>query len=96
MRNLVPPDAAPRGKPRTLKVWLTIGDDDKACVSYMRPQIATVLGTDRRGVYPLKGEIIWIPGQCLEGVLMVCGRVPPRCVPTRCRMTLEIIEEDEP
>lgn len=89
-------------KPRTgrtgrgVVVYVTVGDDGKAVLSRRPPIVRRIAGTGgRRGLYPEPGELIWVPGQCLEGIDWVMGRLPVPCEPMRCRLTLEPLEGEE-
>lgn len=86
-------------QPRSIRVFVTVGDDGKAAISSRLPVIRCVVGTRRRGLYPdaQAGEWLWIPGLCLEGIDHVMGFLPPPCDPVACTMNLTpIAGEGEP
>ena len=81
------------GGSRTIDVWVTLGDDGKVAISFLRPVLKPIMLCDRIGLYPEPSEMIWIPGQCHEVVERVLGRKMDKLVPLRCQ--LGIVPKDE-
>ena len=78
---------------RTIDVWVTLGDDGKVAISFLRPVLKQIMLCERTGIYPEPGDMIWIPGQCHEVVERVLGRKMKELVPLRC--TLGLAPKDE-
>ena len=71
-----------------MKVYLTVGEDGKAAVSDRLPIMHRVAGTERTGLYPPPGSMVWVPGQCLEAVAWLLEEVPPVNEPVALTLSL--------
>ena len=74
--------------PRFIDVWVTLGDDGKVAISFLRPIIKPIMLCKRMGLYPEPGEMIWIPGQCYEVAERALGRKLEVLIPLRCRLSI--------
>ena len=79
-----------RGRP--LDVYVTVGDDGYGVLTLLRPVIAPIRFTHRRGVFPQPGEPILLRHLCPEMVKLALGELPAANEPQRCRLTLERLD----
>ena len=56
-----------------MRVWITKDERDLYYISRLKPIIETVMGTERKGIYPKPKEILWLDKMCKEGILLVFG-----------------------
>ncbi len=81
------PDESPLDGPRVFPVHVTV-TGGKAVISNLPPDCWQ---SKTCGTVPLRrrGSWLWIPGQCLEGVRYLTGRVPRPWEPMRCSLRLQ-------
>jgi len=85
---------ADRRTGRPLDIYLTVGDDGYGVITMLRPEIAPIRLTQRRGVYAQPGEPILLRHLCPELVRLALGELPPPNEPWRCRLTVEVLDRE--
>ena len=78
--------------PRSVSVWVTLGWDTKVAISFLKPVMHIIKVSDRIGLYPEPGEMIWIPGQCVEIAELLVGQPLQIGVPLRATLSIKPIQ----
>lgn len=67
-----------------MRVWITRDERGLYYVSGLRPVVKQIGGTERWGIYPRPGDMLWLDKLCEEGICHAFGHaVEEANVPVR-------------